>query len=381
MPVWKNALGSRPAGAAAPAVAGRGEQVEWLNAARGLAILLVIFHHTVWFAYLTDLADPRWMLVDAVFNAFRMPMFFAVSGVLTAAVLTRPWRAVLGRRVVPLVWVYVVWTVAVELLEPALPPGGGPVPGVVQIASRVLLGDSDAWYLYALVVFAVVAKLTARVPTWVVLGVLTASAVVFGSDLVVPDSYALHSMAMYALFFFAGTRFRGRVLALPRSGVRWWGAAAGAVGFAAIAGAAYLVLGSQALSVPGVKLVLSFAALAAGYLFSVWVVGVAVGVPLTAVGRLTLSFYVTHTLVARLLLLAALAVLPGAAASSALGQLVVPVLLVVATIGAVAVVRVPLDRVPGLFAPPRWLVRRIAPAARPGTPAAGVPEQRRQRLP
>ncbi|MEZ0165656.1 acyltransferase family protein [Kineococcus sp. LSe6-4] len=352
-----------------------------MDAARGLAILLVVFHHTVWFAYLTELADPRWMLVDAVFNAFRMPMFFAVSGVLTASVLTRPWRAMLARRVVPLLWVYVVWTVIVELLEPALPPGGGSVPGASQVASRILFGDSDAWYLYALVVFAVAAKLTARVPTWVVLGVLTASSVVFGSDLVVPDSYTLHSMAMYALFFFAGTRFRRRVLALPRSGVQWWGGAAGAVGFAGVAGTAYLVLGSQALSVPGVKLVLSFAALVAGYLFSVWVAGVVLGAPLVLVGRLTLSFYVTHTLVARVLLLAVLAVLPGAAASSALGQLVVPVLLVAATLAAVALVRVPLAAVPGLFTPPRWLLHRITPAVRSGTPAGRVPEQGRQGLP
>jgi uncharacterized membrane protein YcfT len=359
--------GERPLDVAADAARGplvsplpassNGGPVTWLNAARGLAILLVISHHTIWFALAVGAADQRWVLADAVFNTFRMPMFFAVSGVLASSALHRSWSTLLRGRLMLLVWVYVVWTVIVELIEPSLPPGEASVPGIGKVAWRVLVGDSDAWYLYALVVFMLVAKFTLRVPTIVSVGLLTLMSLVFGSDILKPDNLAWHSMGMYAVFFFAGSRLRGRVFALPRAGVPWWVAGVALAVFGVAAGASFLAFGSEALSVFGVKFVLSLIALVAGYFAAVWVSGVPVGWPVTKIGELTLSFYVTHTLVARAALLLFLTFVIEEDTTGRAVQVGFPLVLIITTLVAVALVRVPLSRVPGLFAPPVQLTR------------------------
>ncbi len=133
-----------------------------------------------------------------------MPLFFAISGLFAAAALTRPWRVVLRPRVGQNLYLHVLWlligfavSTAVAVPTFMAPERLRDVPAAVATASTGL------WYLYALAVYFVLARLTRRWPAAVPVAAAAVLAVVSFCG-VLPGSGDTHSVVENLVWFLAG---------------------------------------------------------------------------------------------------------------------------------------------------------------------------------
>jgi fucose 4-O-acetylase-like acetyltransferase len=101
------ALQNSISGAASP-----GQRVAWIDAARGIGILLVVFGHVMRSLIAQGVApdDPLHRIVDAVIYDFHMPLFFLLSGLFaTPAVACKRW-SFLRNRIQAIVYPYLLWS-------------------------------------------------------------------------------------------------------------------------------------------------------------------------------------------------------------------------------------------------------------------------------
>ncbi|GAA2247388.1 acyltransferase family protein [Herbiconiux moechotypicola] len=166
-----------------------------------LVVLLHLFVlHYIYFFY----GSPGSELVSVVVDAslpLRMPLFFLVSGYLAARALWRPWAAVGRRRVWLLVYLYGVWIVLNALFDLARERlgHGGSVDPVRFVAENLIEPQTALWYLYALVVFFLVTRLTRSWSLGAVLALGIAASVVGTTFFDGLPQHLLRSFVFYAL--------------------------------------------------------------------------------------------------------------------------------------------------------------------------------------
>jgi fucose 4-O-acetylase-like acetyltransferase len=119
----KNTLKEGPAEALAVSAPGAAKaktsRISWVDHARGIAIMLVVYRHVVIGLRRSGVAITDGMYnVQEVFYNFRMPVFFILSGIFVAGSLRRRSRTeVLKDRVATVLWPYLVWAVIMVSLE------------------------------------------------------------------------------------------------------------------------------------------------------------------------------------------------------------------------------------------------------------------------
>ncbi|RZT84763.1 acyltransferase-like protein [Pseudonocardia sediminis] len=268
----------------------------WVDAAKGLCIALVVLHHVVMFLKPHGLVPAPLDLLNTALASLRMPLFFLASGLFLASALDRPWRVMAHRRVALFAWLYLLWTTAQFALFAVLPTGTAPATAT-QSATGLLLSPvvpaPSLWFLYALAVFSLAARLLRRVPAAVLLVVTAVSSAFVGAGTVEIGSFGWEFMARYAFFFvlgWHGRRLVGRLASAtspPR--VLAGGLLAGA------AAAAAVLLGVR--DVPGVAFALNLLAVGVGVLLAAEIVRWRAGRVVVALGRATLPIYLTNVLV------------------------------------------------------------------------------------
>lgn len=270
-------------------------RLEWVDAAKGLSILLVVLHHVVWYLQRSAQAPMAVIAANEALASLRMPLFFLASGLFVAGPLAAPWRAVLHKRVAFFLYLYILWTIIrftffATLVPPAVDPDDSANP--VALAWALLLPGPSMWFLYALAVFAVLAKLLRPVPVGLQLAAAAVLSALVGAGMLEFGESRWTYMSRFLLFFLLGCYGRHLVerLAGSTSILR---VAVTAVLCVCAAGVA-VVFGLR--SIPGVALVLQCVAVAFGVLFAAWVARYRFGRPLVVLGQQTLPIYLTHML-------------------------------------------------------------------------------------
>ncbi len=268
-------------------------RVAWIDAAKGLSILLVVAHHSVMFLQTHGLAPPAVVAANTALASMRMPLFFLASGLFVAGPLAAPWRTLLHKRVAFFVYLFALWTLlrfaffhipALAAVDPY------DSTNVAKLALALLEPGSGMWFIYALALFAVIGKLIKDAPVWLQLGAAGVLSAFVGAEILQFDSAVWTRMARYLFFFLLGWHARHLVERLARSTTvaKMIAVAAGCV---ACAGGA-VVLGVR--SVPGIALALNVLAVTFGVLFAAWISRYRVGRPLVALGGVTLPVYLIH---------------------------------------------------------------------------------------
>lgn len=269
----------------------------WADAAKGVLILLVVLWHTtrkhyVHLPWVPAPVEAVWLTGSQLLQPVRVPLFFLVSGYLAARAVHRPWRVVLRRRVLRDYWVYLVWLVlgsAFFTVVPGITTSTAHTWG--ELALGVVVGYTNAWYLYALAVYLVVAKACRSLPrpVWLGLGVVLA---VVAEVKAVPSHGNTESLLGNLLPFLVGA-LAPRLVAEQVRRATWrrvlvtWAVFLPLVGVAVAVGLSRAVVVTLVLAVPGT---------AAGLLLAVrashaFPTAAAV---LGRVGRRTLPVYVLH---------------------------------------------------------------------------------------
>jgi fucose 4-O-acetylase-like acetyltransferase len=268
-------------------------RLDWVDAAKGISILLVVAHHVVWYMQHAGLAPAPVVMANEALASLRMPLFFLASGLFAAGPLSAPWRVVLHKRVAFFLYLYVIWTIIrftffATLVPPEVDPDGSADP--VAFALALLLPGPSMWFLYALAVFAVLTKLARPLPVWVQLGASGALSALVGAGLVDFGDTRWTYMARFLFFFVLGCHARELVerIAATTSLLR---AVLGGV-VCVVAAGAVVALGLR--GVPGVVLALQCLAVGAGLLVAAWFARYRFGRPLVVLGTLTLPVYLIH---------------------------------------------------------------------------------------
>jgi fucose 4-O-acetylase-like acetyltransferase len=347
---------------AAPLVATR---LQWVDQAKGIGILLVVFGHVLAGVRLAGLhIDPqffRWTW-DAIYS-FHIPLFFYLSGLFFPhSWQRRGLRGVMLSKVDTLVYPYVLWSLLQGLLQVAMSQ---------HVNNPVTLGDvfsllwhprQEFWFLYALFfVYLYVCLLYAALPTrlrWTLL--IAAVAFYFLRGPVRHAGPYIVYPAWYLVYFLAGALLHSVTRTITGQPRRW-------LAVAVVVFAGSVVLSHWlAQTMPDGQ---SNPAISAGNLLAAvsgTVMAVCVSVLLAnrdarlmaQLGRVSLQIYLLHTIAAGAVRVALIKVL---------GVTNVPVHLLVGTLVGVAapVVFVYLLerwRIPGLFAPPPRLQLEPGPA-------------------
>ncbi|MBC3190807.1 acyltransferase family protein [Pseudonocardia sp. C8] len=268
----------------------------WVDAAKGLCIVLVVLHHAVMFLEPQGLVPGPLYLLNTAIASLRMPLFFLASGLFLASVLNRPWRVLLHKRVALFAWLYLLWTCLQYAVLAALPHGIAP-PLATQTWERLLLSPllpaPSMWFLYALALFSVAARLLRRVPAAVLLTATGVLSAVAAAGMLEFPSFAWGSMSRYAFFFVLGWHGRALVerLAAATSPLRVLVAAVVAAG----AATASVVFGLR--DIPGVAFGLNVVAVTGGVLAAAELARWRIGRVAIGLGRRTLPIYLANILV------------------------------------------------------------------------------------
>ncbi|RKR07510.1 putative membrane protein YcfT [Kushneria sinocarnis] len=193
------------------------QRIDWIDAAKGMCILMVVLYHTMFFVFkmglMTDtLAFTLWNTFVLALRPMRMPLFFMISGFLAhSAVYRTAWRDVFHSRIASLLWLYGIWLLAdwgvclalYHYGDPTLVPGAGTLPvDLSGLAFTALRADTGIWYLYGLVIYFVICRLGRHHVglTLTAIGVVS----VFHQPLFGIEFWSVASLLANAIFFALG---------------------------------------------------------------------------------------------------------------------------------------------------------------------------------
>ncbi|MEU4361786.1 acyltransferase family protein [Promicromonospora sp. NPDC023987] len=274
-----------------PDVAGAPGREIWIDAGRGLAVILVVLYHAArWF----DVS--AWEQVNDYVSSVRMPFFFMISGLLAyrvgaAAETGSSWRTLWDRRLRLYLWVFVIWEcvgTACYLIGFALrgtPLGFGPM--LRDLLLSPVRPQFELWFIWALALFCVIARLLRSLDwRWHLLGAAVPSVIVLtdGFDL---GNIGWNGALKYYIFFVCGMNLRVLLLRFART--RWAVRAGLLLGWALMA---TVVEVAGLRSVVGVYFVLCAVGILAGVALGTFL---ARSAGLVRIGSSTLSVYLGHT--------------------------------------------------------------------------------------
>lgn len=281
-----------------PAVDGAGARVgrarlEWVDLVKGVAILLVAVFHAGRLMHQAGLVGDTWIQANQAFSLLRMPVFFAASGLFLGSVVRRSWPELWRTRLSLLVWPFAVWILVRFAWFQVVPLPSRPSENDVgRLLASAYAPANGLWFLHALVLFTVLAKVTRTVPRWVQLGVAGAAAALLLGPVDLPWTYAERLGTYYVFFVGAGLfgpRLRAGVATTDARTRRGW------IGALAGVATAYVVLPQP---VAGFLLLpLGGLAVMAGFHTAAALSHTAVGGWLVRLGRQTLPIYVAHLIV------------------------------------------------------------------------------------
>jgi uncharacterized membrane protein YcfT len=281
-----------------------GAREVWADVAKGVCILLVVLWHVVQKHYL----EVTWRISAPVPGAWgrlgeqllplRMPLFFTVSGVFAARAVHRPWSVVGRSKVARFLYLFLLWVLIHTVLLSYAPDfETARARDGLELLEQLTVTPPNLWYLYALALYFVVAKVTRRAPPALVLGAAFALSAGSAAGLLATPG---NRGALYEnLFFFvAGLHLWTLVEGAARTATRRRVAVCGAAYAAALLAMAAMDAEEWPLVWPLTGIVaVGFGLTAAGRVAR-WR---RLGGALAAIGRRTLPIYVIHMPVLALL--------------------------------------------------------------------------------
>ena len=146
-------------------------RVNWIDAAKGLTMILVVTKHTTYgvaaatghvpylFNYLCELTIP-----------FRMPLFFLVAGLFAERAIRGSFRDFADKKLLHFAYFYVLWSLIQIGIKMALPHEGVWNVGMKDLLLIPVEPFGLMWFIYALAVFFIVMRLLRDVSKPVVYG-------------------------------------------------------------------------------------------------------------------------------------------------------------------------------------------------------------------
>ncbi len=132
------------------------ERLTFIDDARGIGISLVVFGHTLRGLFSADLLPQSgvWGALDTFIYAFHMPLFFFLAGLFLVPERAETYRAFATKRIVRLGYPYLVWATLQTLLQVVLARYTNHALGFSALLHLGVEPPMQFWFLYALLVQA-----------------------------------------------------------------------------------------------------------------------------------------------------------------------------------------------------------------------------------
>lgn len=145
-------------------------RVGWVDVVKGLTIMLVVLWHTIGHNSRSPFFSAGLVEFNNCLILLRMPLFFFVAGFFVEKSLVLTWRDFLGRKVVPFLWLYLLWS-ELRPLSTDIPWDlwRGVQPDVHFIFQVLHAPGRTIWFIYALVLVFLAMRLTVAFPRWTVI--------------------------------------------------------------------------------------------------------------------------------------------------------------------------------------------------------------------
>jgi uncharacterized membrane protein YcfT len=268
----------------------------WIDAAKGLCIILVVLFHST-LGVEKDLGFTTWMnTVIEWAKPFRMPDFFMISGLFLSARIARPWSQYLDAKVWHFAYFYLLWFhIHFALRLKALISDVGVDGAIKQYLEAYIDPFGSLWFIYLLAVFCIVAKLLRHVPKLIVTVLALAAHVLMPHT----DVFLVDEFFARFVFFFIGYAYAPLILEyanqLRRLPLQFL---VGVLGVWAVFNTLGLVTGLA--SVPVIELVFAGLGIAAVIMVSVLITrgqhGTMLGDALIYCGRNSIVIYLAFTI-------------------------------------------------------------------------------------
>lgn len=223
----------------------RGGREPWPDLARGVTVLLVVAMHLMYLHLVPHLwgtaaTSLHQRPIDWT-TPLRMPLFFVISGYLSARMLTRSWRSGFSGRIAPRMYLYVVWLAITTIALWGLREWSAGWDPLGYFLPELLYPSGVLWYLWALPAYFAVARATRALPVWLVIALAAAASI--GVEIAGDTAFLLElvdfagwvSIVSGFLPFVVGARAPEAIRALARPGRAWPTVAVGALAIAAVA--------------------------------------------------------------------------------------------------------------------------------------------------
>ncbi len=138
------------------------ERLDWVDTARGIGIILVVYGHALRGHVTAGAFDPAWHgdVQDAVIYSFHMPLFFFLAGLFVRRSLAKGADVFLREKAVTLVYPYFLWSV-VSVALAVLAAGAVNSPKSIDaILTLWAIPVYQYWFLYALIICQVLALMS-----------------------------------------------------------------------------------------------------------------------------------------------------------------------------------------------------------------------------
>lgn len=131
---------------------GSASRVRWIDTARGIGILLVVYAHAARGLVLAnDLPAKGWPIVlDTVIYAFHMPLFFLLAGLHLERSVARGRKAFIIDKLQTIAWPYFLWSLVQGGLKLTASPFTNHPIGTADLIAIPVAPIEQFWFLYVL---------------------------------------------------------------------------------------------------------------------------------------------------------------------------------------------------------------------------------------
>ena len=267
------------------------ERVVWLDVARGICMLLVVFMHFDGMFYANfvswDQAGKAWDAATSAARPFRIPGFFLISGILASSYLSRSWREILEKRIVIQLYTFFLWS-AIHLVVLFSLYTNLDYLAVVELGNRLLLNmiwpTTQIWFLWALVVYFLAALVLRKISVFAII----ISIIMYIASSFIDNTVGMQLCSSF-VFFILGCYFPsfGKSLGKSRSFPFLLSLLVGYIGGVFL----IFALGEKTV---GVWLPATLCGVALLFHVSAYLASTPISKPLSYIGRHTLPIYVVH---------------------------------------------------------------------------------------
>lgn len=207
------------------------DKILWINTLKGVCILLVVLHHSIVTTFIPSIPylssgsflAKMWSLFNQSVSPLRMPAFFFVSGLLASNSITkRKWSDVSTKKIGNLMYLYLLWgliqwifikKLISEPLGAQLSDSGNSAyaESITEFISLIYNGMTSLWYLYALAIYFLVAKLC---DSKKYILIFSAIALNYMASMGMIEGWGLVSISQNLIFFLFGVYLSGIFISL-----------------------------------------------------------------------------------------------------------------------------------------------------------------------